>query len=441
MKFTVIAFCFIISTISLSLDSVLAAETTNSNAHLDGKVPYGPSLVDDSRTIHPMPPNPQPYQVTYDDGTKSPPIVLKARGEITSSSHEIYEETLDGFVVQLNMNSNMYTYLDVDPITGALIDTGLVAGHDSPYLNKVTKSAATKSHEIKATSSPVKQDNGSYRKLHDNAIDIDLQQHQHRRAVITSGTLKNLVIPFKFSDHTSRNVPSRADLDTLMNNAGPDALLCPTGSVRDVYLESSFNQLDLESTVVDWVTIDYTEAYCANGNSGLITQFHVCIKNALEKVVAAGVNFSDYDLDNDGYIDGIAFFHSGYGAEWGGTDSYNTSYTDRIWSHKWAIWGSNSFSNNGVTVYEYHISPALWSTSGSDIGRIGVVAHETGHFLGLPDLYDYGDATYGDGSGIGSYGKLLLFHSTKTFDQFTKKYSCINKSFFSNLVVFSCVLV
>jgi M6 family metalloprotease-like protein len=167
----------------------------------------------------------------------------------------------------------------------------------------------------------------------------------------------------------------------------------------------------------------------------------VCIKNALEKVVAAGVNFSDYDLDNDGYIDGIAFFHSGYGAEWGGTDSYNTYYTDRIWSHKWAIWGSNSFSNNGVSVVEYHISPALWATSGSNIGRIGVVAHETGHFLRLPDLYDYGDATYGDGSGIGSYGKLLLFHSTKTFDQFTKKYSCINKSFFSNLVVFSCVLV
>ena len=417
MKFTVIAFCFIGSTISLSLDSVLAAETTNSNAHLDGKVPYGPSLVDDSRTIHPMPPNPQPYQVTYDDGTKSPPIVLKARGEITSSSHEIYEETLDGFVVQLNVNSNMYTYLDVDPITGALIDTGLVAGHDSPYLNKVTKSAATKSHEIKATSSPVKQDSGSHRKLHDNSIDIDLQQHQHRRAVITSGTLKNLVIPFKFSDHTSRSVPSRADLDTLMNNAGPNAL-CPTGSVRDVYLESSFNQLDLESTVVDWVTIDYTQAYCSNSNSGLDTQFHVCIKNALEKVAAAGVDFGDYDLDGDGYIDGIAFFHSGYGAEWGGTDSYGTPYTNRIWSHKWAIWGSNSFSNNGVTVYEYHISPALWATSGSDIGRIGVVAHETGHFLGLPDLYDYGA-----GSGIGSYGKLLLFHSTKTFDQLLTKAS------------------
>ena len=42
----------------------------------------------------------------------------------------------------------------------------------------------------------------------------------------------------------------------------------------------------------------------------------------------------DIDKDGDGTIDGITFFHSGYAAEWGGIDSYGTSYEGRVWSHK-----------------------------------------------------------------------------------------------------------
>ncbi len=94
----------------------------------------------------------------------------------------------------------------------------------------------------------------------------------------------------------------------------------------------------------------------------------------------------------------MTFFHSGYAGEWGGTDAYGTNYVDRIWSHKWAIY-TTTVILDGVRIYEYHINPSLWGRSGSAIGRIGVVAHETGHFLRLPDLYDYGDATYGDGEG------------------------------------------
>jgi M6 family metalloprotease-like protein len=126
------------------------------------------------------------------------------------------------------------------------------------------------------------------------------------------------------------------------------------------------------------------------------------IKDALDALQKTGFNFSPFDTDNDGNIDAIGFLHSGYGAEWGGTDAYGAYYLDRIWSHKWSLFslpGGKWTSSNGKSVYNYHISPALWGKSGSSIGRISVIAHETGHFFGLPDLYD---VSFG-WPGIGSY--------------------------------------
>ena len=221
-------------------------------------------------------------------------------------------------------------------------------------------------------------------------------------------SLKNLVILLRFSDHASRALPSTTDLDVLMNADGGHPSLAPTGSVRDCYLENSYGQFSLDSTVVYWITLPNTEAYYANGNSGLTSRTHEALRYALDVLDAdPSFQFADFDQDSDGDIDAITFLHSGYGAEFGGTSSDGAYYGDRMWSHKWAIFGG-WVSSDGVSVYTYHISPGIWGTSGNAIGRIGVICHETGHFLGLPDLYDGNDSD-GDGwsgSGIGSYGLM-----------------------------------
>ena len=90
------------------------------------------------------------------------------------------------------------------------------------------------------------------------------------------------------------------------------------------------------------------------------------------------MNFTEFDVDGNKWIDAIGFLHSGYGAEWGGYDPYNTSRTSRIWSHKSAL-STTWTSTEGVSVSNYYISPSVWGIIGSSIGHIGTIAHETGH--------------------------------------------------------------
>jgi M6 family metalloprotease-like protein len=63
-------------------------------------------------------------------------------------------------------------------------------------------------------------------------------------------------------------------------------------------------------------------------------------------------------------------------------------------SHKWTLFTGPWTSADGVTVDLYNISPALWGQSGSAIGRIGVIVHELGHFMGAPDMYDTDGSKY-----------------------------------------------
>jgi len=208
--------------------------------------------------------------------------------------------------------------------------------------------------------------------------------------VQTTGYLPNLVVAFRFSDHTTKDLPSTEDLEILMNAEEVVPDIAPTKGVKQVFLDNSNGQFEIHSTVTNWVTLSdkYTQAYCADGKAGLAVVLHECLHNALSKVDPS-TDFTEFDANGDGYIDSIAFLHSGYGAE-------HTNNMGSIWSHKWRFYEEINgekvpmewTSKEGITVHAYHISPALWGYYGNEIGRVGVLAHETAHFLGLNDLYD-----------------------------------------------------
>jgi M6 family metalloprotease-like protein len=206
----------------------------------------------------------------------------------------------------------------------------------------------------------------------------------------TTGFKKNLVLLIRWSDHAGRKLPSSANFSGLLNSEGKDAALFPTGSVRSYYLAQSHGALDFSSVASEWIDVPFSEVEVAAGISGLgfvngDSKMHRAILYALDHFAAIN-DMSQFDLDRNSRMDGFTIVHSGFGAEWGGNDAFGTPYANRIWSHKWSLIEPRTY--NGVYIRDYNINPGLWGTSGTSIGRIGVICHELGHFFGLPDLYD-----------------------------------------------------
>jgi len=210
------------------------------------------------------------------------------------------------------------------------------------------------------------------------------------RVAITSGTMNNLVILARFSDQTTTY--SQAQFASLFNDAGY-TMEGAVGSVKSYYLETSYNKLTIVSTVSQWVALSTPAAYYGANAAGVDIAPRQLVIDAINALDADGFNFSTLDGNGDGLVDGLTIIHSGRGEETTGND------TNYIWSHYWSL--TSSVTVDGVSMQNYHTEPELRGTDGLPatwgITRIGVICHETGHFLGLPDLYDYGYDSAGAG--------------------------------------------
>ncbi len=334
--------------------------------------------------------SPTPVTLTQPDGAK---IVLQVRGDEFVN----WFEDINGFSVVRDNGTYVYARLDVE---GKLAPTPNAVGKSDPATLGL-KEGLVLSSDFKAQRRAAlfpDAEHPGVAKAAPRAVSGNSFQ-----AVQPNGTVKNLVILCKFSDHDNSDIRPESDYDIVFNNNGPHPF-APSGSVKDFYKETSFGILTIDSTVLAWVTLPQTEAYYADGITGFGNyprSAQGMVKDALD-LVDPLVNFAQFDADNDGFIDAISIIHSGYGGETGGGNG------NWIWSHRWALtqvpggrWQSADLNGIGanVKVFDYHTEPALWDVQGNEIVRIGVIAHELGHFFGLPDLYD----TDGVGEGVGSY--------------------------------------
>ena len=211
--------------------------------------------------------------------------------------------------------------------------------------------------------------------------------HHHARTQVqsvmpTEGKVNVLAICIDYPD-----LKATRSTDSFFNMFnGPSSK--PT--FKQYFQENSYGKLDMSVDVVGWVRA--RRAFRTYGNEGGFVASQDLVAEAIDGAEQRGVDFSKYDNDGDGNVDGVIIIHAGPGGEEGARNEY-------IWSHRWAI---NSRFYDGRNISDYTIQP---ETRYSGPVGIGIFCHEFGHLLGLPDLYDT-DPSNGRRSGIGDWGLM-----------------------------------
>ena len=193
----------------------------------------------------------------------------------------------------------------------------------------------------------------------------------------TIGRQKALVVLVEFSD---RKFSTMEDVwgyyNGMLNEPGFTYKNGANGSVRDFYLDSSGGIFDPEFIVIGPVQLNNTLAYYGEDTDNTLDP------NACQMVVDAcrliddEVDFSEFDADNDGYVDSIYFFYAGFGEA-------DSNKSESIWPHNgllkdnWKI----DLELDGVIINNYACSNEIrYSTSYPllPVGKLYLGAHRCG---------------------------------------------------------------
>ena len=195
----------------------------------------------------------------------------------------------------------------------------------------------------------------------------------------TTGENKVFALLIDFADYPPYNTPGTIDCQLFGEGTGG----FPYESMKNYYLRASYNQLTIEGTTLGWYTTPYPRSdvlETTNGRQNLI-------KEALQYIDGQGHDFSQYDNNNDGFIDYFLVIWTGPHGSWAS-----------FW------WGYLTFfQDQQYTLDGKHLSLYSWQWEAYDYpGPYDPITpmHETGHALGLPDYYDY-DGDVGPDGGVG----------------------------------------
>lgn len=279
------------------------------------------------------------------------------------------------------MQNDKGWYVYADLLSDELVPTRFIPGVDNPAINGLKPGLMYSEQKIMSMR---------------NKFEIPARpslvnkKTEELQAVKNRGVLNNIAIFIRFADESgfTQQLPY---FDTPYNAKNQV-------SVYDYYYNMSYNQLEIKTSFYPQpngsVILSYQDNYprtyykkynattapdgYKNDNERTIREMNL-VKNAVEFVKAQIPADFDADIDDDNYIDNVAFIVTGSPEGW----------ADLIWPHMWALYYYD-VRINGARVWNFNFLMANWFDS-------SVLSHEMFHTLGAPDLYRY----YVSGSPVG----------------------------------------
>ena len=201
--------------------------------------------------------------------------------------------------------------------------------------------------------------------------------------------------------YSKDGVTERARTDLTGPDGKPGVSLAGY-TMRNLYEEMSKGAYTVDGEAVGWLKVPHSEAWYGAARCGTYPQEnagHPDNPRGVQQLAIDAVDvltrqrpdfpWADYDREDpgdadgdgnyvepDGIVDHLVLVHAGRGKSTGG----GAQGTYAIWAHASTVLPGYTVPGTSIKISNYIINP-------EDSG-VGVFAHEYGHDLGLPDLYD-----------------------------------------------------
>ena len=308
--------------------------------------------------------DPEPFSFKQSDGTE---LMVFTHGD----EYGYYNTTADGALILMKRGDYYIAKVGKD---GLLKPTNLLA-HNANHRSAEEEIA------IKA------QDRNGF-----HSQFVATTTDNRRREPITSstyfphkGTPKVLVVLVDFQDsifhwsNTKEIFDAYLNADTLDPALADGTLAENYSSVAGYFKEMSRGLFCPQFDVVGPIRMPNNINYYANGRNDNIS----LLVNDAVAMLKDSVDFTQYDLDHNGYVDLTYFICASYSAS-SNSDKDNQLFWPKVTTASCSTGQGVSISKVGISC-ELNKKPTTYPTP--HVSGIGLFCHEFSHTMGLPDLY------------------------------------------------------